>query len=850
VVDRKDRRKAERAQKKQLRAGLPPSKRPKTQHLQAPEPSSSSLRNEEPISRPKPFKAAAEQEERRQEEAKPKPKSILKTTRQKDKHIPATRDVRSPSPPPRRISRAVQDKLAEDDEEIAALERKLGIKSKKDLPQAFKDDGLDELLAGIDELVGTGDDALSDRKKRKAEESDWLEQKRKKARQNREQKLEEESEDDEDDFDDEDIGDSFDESVESGLSMGSDEFSDDDEGNGSGSGEEDTGGEMDEEEEDDFGGFASDVSEDEPEPEKKVRENPYVAPIVSGSASPAKYIPPSLRKPAASDSEHLVRLRRQTQGLVNKLTEANLISILGEAEKLYRDNARQHVTSILVDLLLTSVCEPTALPDTLIILPAGFIAAVYKIIGTDFGAQVIQRIVELFEEQYANAIKTGNHGPAAAASDSSKETSNLITLLSELYNFQVVGSNLMFDYIRMFLGTLSELNAELLLKMIRASGPQLRQDDPSSLKDIVNMLRPAVEKVGEANMSVRTKFMIETINDLKNNKMKTGAAASAVVSEHTIRMKKTLGTLNTRSLKGTEPLRIGLKDIQASDKKGKWWLVGARWAGNEPADDEEISPKLVGPPKDALPDDIARDAGTSDLGQLAREQRMNTDIRRAIFITIMSASDFQDAYMKLNKLKLKKVQELEIPKVLIHCSSAEASYNPYYTLIAKKLCGDRKLKMAFQFNLWDLFKKMGEGNEEEDVLDEDDEDALSTRHIVNLAKMFGSLIVDGGLTITVLKNLNLTYLQPKTKTFMEVLFITMFLQSQRQAGSKRDETTIVNLMLRVKDAPAMTAGLQYFIKKVIRKTDIAGDKVEKATIKWACKIATETLQALATADAV
>jgi nucleolar MIF4G domain-containing protein 1 len=206
--------------------------------------------------------------------------------------------------------------------------------------------------------------------------------------------------------------------------------------------------------------------------------------------------------------------------------------------------------------------------------------------------------------------------------------------------------------------------------------------------------------------------------------------------------------------------------------------------------------------------------------------------------------------MKLNKLKLKKVQELEIPKVLIHCSSAEASYNPYYTLIAKKLCGDRKLKMAFQFNLWDLFKKMGEGNEEEDVLDEDDEDALSTRHIVNLAKMFGSLIVDGGLTITVLKNLNLTYLQPKTKTFMEVLFITMFLQSQRQAGSKRDETTIVNLMLRVKDAPAMTAGLQYFIKKVIRKTDIAGDKVEKATIKWACKIATETLQALATADAV
>jgi nucleolar MIF4G domain-containing protein 1 len=108
----------------------------------------------------------------------------------------------------------------------------------------------------------------------------------------------------------------------------------------------------------------------------------------------------------------------------------------------------------------------------------------------------------------------------------------------------------MFDYIRLFLGTLSELNAELLLKIIRTSGPQLRKDDPSSLKDIVNMLRPAIASAGgEKNLSVRTKFMIESINDLKNNRMKTGAVASAVTSQHTVRMKKILGTLNTRSSK-------------------------------------------------------------------------------------------------------------------------------------------------------------------------------------------------------------------------------------------------------------------------------------------------------------
>ncbi len=868
VVDRKDRRKQERQKKKQARSRPPPTNNSRAPPLKTQKVQEES-EDEDPFDvsddddaweKLKSGKQGKEANESESEEEKPLPKSktksILKTTKKADPEILATKDVRSLSPPPPRVSKAIQDKLQQDDAEIEELEKRLGIKGKKNLPQSFKDDGLDELLAGIDELVEGEDEVMSDKKKRKVEADDWLEQKRKKARKAAAPVLkevddgEEEDDDDELDLDTEDMRllkamDEFDSEEESGLSMGSDEFEDDDEGMNINSGEEEMGGVIDEDEE--FGGFDSDASEAEAEPEVRVRENPYVAPVVAGAAAPARYIPPSMRKPATSDSEHLSRLRRQTQGLVNRLTEANLISILAEIEKLYRDNARQHVTSTLVDLLLTSVCEPTALPDTLIILPAGFIAAVYKIIGTDFGAQVIERVVELFDGHYANATAAGNSGAAAATSDSSKETSNLITLVSELYNFQIVGSTLMFDYIRKFLENLSELNAELLLKMIRVSGPQLRQDDPSSLKDIVNMLRPAVEKVGEKNMSVRTKFMIETINDLKNNKMKTGAAASAVVSEHTIRMKKTLGTLNTRSLKGTEPLRIGLKDIQESDKKGKWWLVGASWAGKGAGDAEEgiTAAKSSKSPKPDLPEDVARDAGTSDLAQLAREQRMNTDIRRAIFITIMSASDYQDAAMRLDKLRLKKVQELEIPKVLIHCSGAEASYNPYYTLISKKLCGDRKLKMAFQFSLWDLFKRMGEDDDEDEADDEDDE-ALTTRYIVNQAKMFGTLIVDGGLTISVLKNLNLTYLQPKTNTFVEVLFIAMFLQSQKAAGSERDETAVVNLMLRVKDAPQMAAGLQYFIKKVVSKTDIAGGKAEKATVKWACKVAISTLQALAT----
>jgi len=291
-----------------------------------------------------------------------------------------------------------------------------------------------------------------------------------------------------------------------------------------------------------------------------------------------------------------------------------------------------------------------------------------------------------------------------------------------------------------------------LLTNLIGSGLQLRQDDPSSLRNIVLLLQNAIEKIGEKNLSVRTKFMIETIHNIKNNRVKTGFTASAITSEHIIRMKKTLGTLNMRNIKASEPLRIGLKDIRETDKRGKWWLVGASYR------DEEIR----GPAGIAItsPSSMTRgskeaktiDSTAADLIQLAKEHRMNTDVRRSIFITIMSATDYDDAYLRLQKLGLKKKQEQEIPKVLIHCSGAENSYNPFYTLVARRVCSDRKLKMGFQLSLWDLFRRMGEGEDDnKEDRDSDDEDTLGLRNIVNLAKMFGALVAEGGLGLGILK---------------------------------------------------------------------------------------------------
>jgi hypothetical protein len=94
-----------------------------------------------------------------------------------------------------------------------------------------------------------------------------------------------------------------------------------------------------------------------------------------------------------------------------------------------------------------------------------------------------------------------------------------------------------------------------------------------------------------------------------------------------------------------------------------------------------------------------------ELVQLAKQQRMNTDLRKNIFCVIMGAEDYMDAFEKLSKLSLSASNGREIVRVLIDCCAQEAKYNPYYAHLAIQLCAnDKKMKFTHQLAFWDLFK--------------------------------------------------------------------------------------------------------------------------------------------------
>lgn len=75
---------------------------------------------------------------------------------------------------------------------------------------------------------------------------------------------------------------------------------------------------------------------------------------------------------------------------------------------------------------------------------------------------------------------------------------------------------------------------------------------------------------------------------------------------------------------------MSLQDLRSADTRGKWWLVGAAWGGDPLVERRVELEERASYQQQSLKEE-------SNLLKLARKQGMNSDIRRSIFVVIMSS---------------------------------------------------------------------------------------------------------------------------------------------------------------------------------------------------------------------
>ncbi|KAJ3401777.1 suppressor of glycerol defect [Chytriomyces hyalinus] len=557
------------------------------------------------------------------------------------------------------------------------------------------------------------------------------------------------------------------------------------------------------------------------------------------SAPAAKYIPPRLRAQATNQSEQYLRLKRQAQGLLNRLSDTNMESIITGLEECYRNNSRHDVTEIITESVISFISNHSNLLDSFVMTYAALISAIFNLIGIEFGAHLTQTAVELYlksmeEISIATAKMIANpedhqtaDGDNKLSDLPSKRATNLITLVSHLYNFQIVGAPLIYDFVRMSLDRMQELDVELILKVLRVCGSQMRSDDPSALKNIVTIVHErSVKNADPAFNTPRVKFMIETIMDLKNNKHKsskknvaTGASGAATSLQHEKLSKFISNLLRRRGVPDREALRVTLDDIKNVHSKGKWWLVGSAWAGHS----GDGSTVRSGVDSATAVQDSVEGAGT-DLLKLAKAQRMTTDIRRGIFVILMSSEDFVDAYEKLTRLNLKSKQEREIVRVLLHCCTNEKTYNPYYYLVATKFCSaSHSFKITFQYALWDSIREFENGDDEDDEDEEEDGESAGRkilRRVSHLAKFYSTLVSGGFLGLTILKSLDFATMSAYPALYCQ-LFFTHLLTSAPPVGKSQAQTpeahvrSVFERLKALKESQDLCEGMEFFLEQYV-----------------------------------
>lgn len=490
--------------------------------------------------------------------------------------------------------------------------------------------------------------------------------------------------------------------------------------------------------------------------------------------------------PSTPNPSENVKLVRQIQSLVNKLGSSNLVPICNEFEGIFRQNRRKEVIEILTDTIIGSIVRPGGnLLDSFALNFAALSFIINHMVGIEFGAHLIEKLIETIDSLYIQS-KAENESEKANDDPNVHERSlvNCMNFCSFLYDLQMISSNLICDLIRQSAQRLDEIDVEIILKLFKTCGQQIKRDEADFMKIISSEISKNSLELPKEKQSSRFKFMIETINDLKDSKRKL-ANAMTVELEPIKKMLKNF--LSQKLIAKIEPLRISLEDIRNIESKGKWWLIGSSWHPQTATASAITDNSTISGSDSKQNDELAK------IEKLAKAQRMNTELRKSIFSTIISSDDYSDAFERLLAMKLTGKQEREIILVIIHCCGQEKVFNPFYALLAGKFASYRQgFKVTLQYTLWDCLKQIKD---------------YPLRKLANIAKLYGMLLAQDDLPLSVLRKGTFIRLSDEERIFWQLLFMTLFTKIPSDDELTNLSQTLVNsIATGISENPSASSG--------------------------------------------
>ncbi|KAJ5654737.1 MIF4G-domain-containing protein [Penicillium lividum] len=418
-------------------------------------------------------------------------------------------------------------------------------------------------------------------------------------------------------------------------------------------------------------------------------------------------------------------LKKSINGLINKINVSNIKYIVPElfGENLVRGRG----------LFCRSIMKAQAasLPFTPIY------AAMTAIVNTKL-PQVGELLLSRLIIQFRKAFKRNDKAVCISST----------TFIAHLCNTQVAHEMLAAQILLLLLHKPTDDSVEIAVGLTREVGQHLEEMNPPIALAVFDQFRNILH---EADIDKRVQYMIEVLFQVRKDRYKDNLA-----------VKEELDLVEEED---QITHRLGLDDEIETQDTLNIFKFDSEWEQHEEAY-KKLKAEILGEDSDEDEDDENDDESSEEESD-AEEEKMdikdqsNTDLvnlRRTIYLTIMSSIDFEECCHKLMKINLPAGLEPELPSMIIECCSQERTFSKFYGLI-----GERFAKIN---RLWsDLFEAAF-------AKYYDTIHRYETNRLRNIARFFGHMISNDAIGWHVLSvvHMNEEETTSSSRIFIKILF--------------------------------------------------------------------------------
>ncbi|CAH9111128.1 unnamed protein product [Cuscuta epithymum] len=389
-----------------------------------------------------------------------------------------------------------------------------------------------------------------------------------------------------------------------------------------------------------------------------------------GESSGGIYIPPFKLARMMEDAEDKSSaeyqrmtwddLKKSINGLVNKVNATNIKNIIPElfAENLIRGRG------LFVRACIKSQMASPGFTDVF--------AALAAVVNTKFpevGDLLLRRIVLQLQRAYIR-----NDKPKLLAA---------MKFIAHLVNHQVVHELVALELLAVLLENPSDDSVEVAVGFVTECGSILQDLTPRGLDGIFERFRGILH---EGEIDKRVQFLIEGLFAVRKSKFQGYPAVRPELDlvEQEDQLTHEISLQDT--IKDEDALNIFKLDPNYLENEKKYEELKKAILGDESEEEGDFDAESV--------DEDEEDEVKDDEEQMKITDETETNLvnlRRTIYLTIMSSKDFEEAGHKLLKIKLEPGQEMELCIMLLECCSQERTYDRYYGLLGQRFCMINKI---------------------------------------------------------------------------------------------------------------------------------------------------------------